>query len=113
MYVKCSLEECIERDPKNLYKKALAGEIPHFTGVSDPYEEPENPDLVVDTEKLSPGEGAERVLQLLLSRGGAEVSWVLSAAAGFLAELVDGALGMAYGVTASTMRARSRPPPEG
>jgi len=54
VYVKCSLEECIERDPKNLYKKALAGEIPHFTGISDPYEEPENPNLVVNTEKPNP-----------------------------------------------------------
>jgi adenylylsulfate kinase len=69
VYVKCSLEECIRRDPKNLYKKALAGEIPYFTGVSDPYEEPENPDLAVDTEKTAPEEGAEHVLQLLLSRG--------------------------------------------
>jgi adenylylsulfate kinase len=69
VYVKCSLKECIRRDPKNLYKKALAGEIPHFTGVSDPYEEPENPDLVVDTEKTTPEKGAERVLQLLLNRG--------------------------------------------
>jgi len=69
VYVKCSLEECMRRDPKGLYKRALTGEIPHFTGVSDPYEEPENPDLVVDTETLTPGEGAERVLQLLLSKG--------------------------------------------
>jgi len=44
------LEECIRRDPKGLYKKALRGEIPYFTGISDPYEEPENPDLVLDTE---------------------------------------------------------------
>jgi adenylylsulfate kinase len=72
VYVKCSLEECVRRDPKGLYKRALAGEIPHFTGVSDPYEEPEKPDLVVDTEKLTPEEGAEQVLQLLRSRGALE-----------------------------------------
>jgi adenylylsulfate kinase len=69
VYVKCSLEECIKRDPKNLYKKALAGEIPHFTGISDPYEEPENPDLVVDTEKTNPEENAQRVLHLIQQRG--------------------------------------------
>ena len=51
VYVKCSLEECIRRDPKGLYKRALRGEIPYFTGVSDPYEEPLNPEIVVDTEK--------------------------------------------------------------
>ena len=50
VYVKCSLEECIRRDPKGLYKRALRGEIPHFTGISDPYEEPVNPELVIDTE---------------------------------------------------------------
>ncbi len=49
VYVKCPVEECIRRDPKGLYKKALKGEIKHFTGISDPFEEPENPDLVIDT----------------------------------------------------------------
>lgn len=68
IYVKCSLEECIKRDPKGLYKKALSGEILHFTGVSDPYEEPEKPDLVIDTEKLDPQKGAESLLRFLLSR---------------------------------------------
>ena len=53
VYVKCSLEECIRRDPKGLYRKALRGEIPYFTGVSDPYEEPLNPEIIVDTEKNS------------------------------------------------------------
>ncbi|RLG84552.1 MAG: adenylyl-sulfate kinase [Thermoprotei archaeon] len=50
VYTKCSLETCIKRDPKGLYKKALRGEIKHFTGISDPYEEPLNPELVIDTE---------------------------------------------------------------
>lgn len=49
VYVKCPVEECIRRDPKGLYKKALKGEIKYFTGISDPFEEPENPDLVIDT----------------------------------------------------------------
>ena len=53
VYVKCSLEECIRRDPKGLYRKALRGEIPYFTGISDPYEEPLNPEIIVDTEKNS------------------------------------------------------------
>jgi adenylylsulfate kinase len=53
VYVQADLETCRQRDPKGLYQKALKGEIPFFTGVSDPYEEPENPELVVDTVKLS------------------------------------------------------------
>ena len=51
VYVKCSLEECIRRDPKGLYKKAFAGEIPNFTGISAGYEAPEAPELELDTEK--------------------------------------------------------------
>jgi adenylylsulfate kinase len=51
VYVKCSLETCITRDPKGLYKKALSGEIKDLTGLQDPYEEPENPEIIVDTEK--------------------------------------------------------------
>lgn len=50
IYVKASLDTVIKRDPKGLYKKALAGEIEQFTGVSDPYEAPEQPDLVLDTD---------------------------------------------------------------
>src|SRR5919107_919605 len=51
VYVKCSLETCIKRDPKGLYKKALSGEIKDLTGLQDPYEEPENPEIIVDTER--------------------------------------------------------------
>jgi adenylylsulfate kinase len=51
VYVKCSLETCIRRDPKGLYKKALSGEIKDLTGLQDPYEEPENPEIIVDTER--------------------------------------------------------------
>jgi adenylylsulfate kinase len=50
VFVKCSLKECIRRDPKGLYKRALKGEIKHMTGLDDPYEPPEEPALVVDTE---------------------------------------------------------------
>ena len=51
IYVKCSLEECEKRDTKGLYKKARVGEIKDFTGISAPYEEPENAEIVVDTSK--------------------------------------------------------------
>ena len=51
VYIKASLEECIKRDTKGLYLKARKGEIENFTGISSPYEEPEKPDLVIDTEK--------------------------------------------------------------
>ncbi len=49
VFVKCDLETCEQRDPKGLYKKARAGEIPHFTGISDPFEEPTNADVLVDS----------------------------------------------------------------
>jgi adenylylsulfate kinase len=56
VYVKCPLEVCIERDPKGLYRRALAGEIKNMTGIDDPYEEPIEPEVVVDTSVLSPEE---------------------------------------------------------
>ena len=68
VFVKASVEECIERDPKGLYKKALAGEIKEFTGVSDPYEEPLNPEIVLDTESESPDESAAKLIALLEER---------------------------------------------
>lgn len=51
IYCKCSLEVCEQRDPKGLYQRARAGKIKEFTGISSPYEEPENPELVVETER--------------------------------------------------------------
>lgn len=69
VYVKCSLEECIKRDVKGLYKKAMAGLIPEFTGISDPYEEPENPELVIDTTIEGPEKSAKRIVDYLLSEG--------------------------------------------
>ena len=54
VYCQCALEECERRDPKGLYKKARAGEIPNFTGISAPYEEPEDPELVLDTDLRLP-----------------------------------------------------------
>jgi len=65
VYVKTSLETCEKRDPKGLYEKARKGEIKNFTGVSDPYEIPENAEIVVDTEKLSPEESAQEVFEYL------------------------------------------------
>ena len=65
IYVKADVETCAERDPKGLYEQAMNGEIENFTGVSAPYEEPENPDLVLDTRKLSVEECVEEVLELI------------------------------------------------
>ena len=69
VYVKASLDECIRRDTKGLYRRALAGELPQFTGVSDPYEEPVSPELVIDTERERVGESAARVINRLLELG--------------------------------------------
>ncbi len=65
IFVKCSVEECIRRDPKGLYKRALRGEIKHMTGISDPYEPPETPELVLDTEKDSVEKNVQMLLDLL------------------------------------------------
>ncbi|MFC0297002.1 adenylyl-sulfate kinase [Geobacillus jurassicus] len=69
IYVKCSLEECERRDPKGLYKKARAGEIKGFTGIDDPYEEPENPELVVETDKQTLEESVKQVITYLEENG--------------------------------------------
>ena len=69
VYVKASLDECVRRDTKGLYRRALAGEIPQFTGVSDPYEEPLRPELVIDTEREVVGESAARVVDRLVELG--------------------------------------------
>lgn len=69
VYVATPLEVCEKRDVKELYKKARAGEISQFTGVDDPYEEPENPEIVVHTEKESIEDSAQRVLEYLKRNG--------------------------------------------
>ncbi|HYU37348.1 MAG TPA: adenylyl-sulfate kinase, partial [Gemmatimonadales bacterium] len=69
VYAKASLDECIRRDTKGLYRRALAGEIPQFTGVSDPYEEPLSPELVVDTEREEITDSTGRVIDRLLELG--------------------------------------------
>lgn len=69
IYTKCSLELCEERDPKGLYTKARAGEITDFTGIDSPYEEPLNPELVLDTGELSVEECAGKIVNLLEKAG--------------------------------------------
>jgi adenylylsulfate kinase len=69
VYVKVSLETAEQRDPKGLYKKARAGQIKGFTGIDDPYEAPENPEILIDTETMSPAEAAQNILAHL-ERGG-------------------------------------------
>ena len=64
VYVEASVEACAERDTKGLYEKAFKGEIKEFTGVSDPYEEPEHAELIVDTENETPEESAQKVIAL-------------------------------------------------
>jgi len=69
VYMNAPLEVVAARDVKGLYKRALAGEIPNFTGVSDPYEAPENPEVVVESGRESLEEGAAKVLRFLEERG--------------------------------------------
>ena len=68
-YVKASVEVCAERDVKGLYEKAFAGEIKEFTGVSDPYEAPLDPELALDTENETPEESAQKIISYLEERG--------------------------------------------
>ena len=68
VFVKCPLEECERRDPKGLYKKARAGIIKNYTGISSPYEEPLAPELVVDTEHLTIEESVNQVIGFLCER---------------------------------------------
>ena len=69
VYVNCSIEECERRDPKGLYKKARNGEIPHFTGISAPYEAPVNPEISLNTEQYSVEECVEQLAQTLKEKG--------------------------------------------
>ena len=68
VYVNASLAQCEERDVKGMYAKARSGEIKGFTGIDDPYETPENADLVLDTENKSLDESAAEVLEFLKSK---------------------------------------------
>jgi adenylylsulfate kinase len=69
VYVRCSLDELVRRDVKGLYAKALRGEIANFTGVSDPYEAPEHPEIIVDTEHETAEESVAKILAYLEAHG--------------------------------------------
>jgi len=76
VYVKCSIEALTRRDVKGLYKKALAGEVKQFTGISDPYEPPANPEITVDTERQPEAESLRTIVDYLERAG-----WVPAAEA--------------------------------
>ncbi|BBO16864.1 adenylyl-sulfate kinase [Candidatus Brocadia pituitae] len=69
IYIKCPIEVCEQRDTKGLYKKARAGEVKEFTGISAPYEEPLHPELTVDTSKMTVDESTRAVLNYLEAKG--------------------------------------------
>ncbi len=69
IWCRCPIEVCERRDPKGLYKRARAGKLEAFTGVSAPYEEPLHPELVIDTDQCDPEAGAQRVLEYLVETG--------------------------------------------
>lgn len=65
VYCKCPLEVCVQRDVKGLYKKALAGEIKNYTGVDDPYEEPLNPEVILETDQETHEESVAKIIRKL------------------------------------------------
>jgi adenylyl-sulfate kinase len=69
IYVKCPIEECIKRDVKGLYKRAISGEIANFTGISDPYEEPLQPEITLETNIETMDESVEKILGVLKELG--------------------------------------------
>lgn len=68
VYLKCDVETCKNRDTKGLYEKAVSGEIKNFTGVSDPYEEPDNPEITIDTRENSLEEAKEIIIKYIKRR---------------------------------------------
>jgi len=69
VYVKCSLDVCIKRDEKGMYEKAIKGEVKEFTGISDPYEEPLDPNILLETDKEELEESAAKVIEKLKEVG--------------------------------------------
>jgi adenylylsulfate kinase len=69
VYLKCPLKECEKRDPKGLYKKAKNGEIPEFTGISSPYEEPVSPEIILETDKQSIEESVDQIIHYMVEKG--------------------------------------------
>lgn len=74
VFVKASIDTVTKRDVKGLYAKAIAGEIPNFTGISDPYEEPENPEILIETEKLTVDESVEQIINYLVNKTGLKLA---------------------------------------
>ena len=70
VYVKAKIETCIKRDPKNLYKKALRGEIKDFTGVNSDYEKPKHPEIIIDTDNLSIKDSVEKIVKYIENKEG-------------------------------------------
>ena len=66
VFINAPLEKCIQRDVKGLYKKAISGEINNFTGINSPYERPVNPDIIIDTAKLTVEESVEKIIKTLI-----------------------------------------------
>lgn len=69
IYIKCPISICEKRDPKGIYKKARAGLIKEFTGIDDPYEEPKNPEIVIETDKESLDECVNKIVNYLIKNG--------------------------------------------
>ena len=75
IHVDCSVEECARRDPKGLYKKALSGEIPNFTGVSAPYEKPLNPEIHLHSGTSTVDQCVEKIISFLIDQDLLPVDW--------------------------------------
>jgi adenylylsulfate kinase len=69
IYVNCSVEAAVERDPKNLYEQAREGHIENFTGINHPFQEPHSPDIVVDAESQTPGDCVAHILRRIEKLG--------------------------------------------
>jgi adenylylsulfate kinase len=78
VFVKASLDTLVQRDVKGLYKKAIAGEIANFTGVSDPYEEPDNPEILISSDTETVQESAAKILDHLEENGLIEPAYFLA-----------------------------------
>ncbi|MBU8916991.1 adenylyl-sulfate kinase [Bacillus sp. FJAT-29953] len=68
IYLNCPIQICEDRDPKGLYRKARIGEIPEFTGISSPYEIPDNPEIIIETGRMSIEESVKEILEYLKER---------------------------------------------
>ncbi len=69
IFIKCPLEVCLERDPKSMYKKAVTGKMKSFTGIDDPYEIPESPEITIETDRLNIAESVKQIMDYLNDNG--------------------------------------------